>query len=123
MIDDLTNSKAHQVGRKGRAPKMYPRGRACSYEGCATRLSQYNKRDRCHQHSIRERPRLRGIVIKDDPAALARVTKCRSCVILHNWRVRKGETDSDEEVELDGALHRLDPQQLMTLCEIAAFNG
>jgi hypothetical protein len=30
-----------------RASQQYPAGRVCSYPGCETRLSKYNRRDRC----------------------------------------------------------------------------
>jgi hypothetical protein len=43
-----------------RASKRAPKGRACSFQGCVTMLSSYNKRDRCWVHAEMKVPRLRG---------------------------------------------------------------
>jgi hypothetical protein len=43
-----------------RASKQAPGGRVCSQAGCETRLSTYNRRDRCWAHAEMKVPRLRG---------------------------------------------------------------
>ena len=43
-----------------RASQKYPDGRVCKQEGCVTRLSTYNKRDKCWAHAEMKVPRLRG---------------------------------------------------------------
>jgi hypothetical protein len=43
-----------------RASKKAPEGRICSQEDCVTRLSTYNKRERCWAHAEMKVPRLRG---------------------------------------------------------------
>ena len=43
-----------------RANKKAPEGRVCAQEGCGTRLSTYNKRDKCWAHAEMKVPRLRG---------------------------------------------------------------
>jgi hypothetical protein len=43
-----------------RASRTYPPGRVCVEPGCETRLSTYNRRDRCWLHAERKIPRLRG---------------------------------------------------------------
>ncbi len=43
-----------------RASRTYGKGRVCSHPGCETRLSTYNKRDRCWAHAEMRIPRLRG---------------------------------------------------------------
>ncbi len=42
-------------------PSMrYEKDRICSFEGSATKLSVYNRRDRCWVHAEWKTPRLRG---------------------------------------------------------------
>jgi len=43
-----------------RASQRNPEGRVCAHEGCSTRLSTYNKRDKCWAHADMKVPRLRG---------------------------------------------------------------
>jgi hypothetical protein len=43
-----------------RASQKFPEGRKCKADGCKTRLSTYNKRDRCWAHAEMKVPRLRG---------------------------------------------------------------
>jgi hypothetical protein len=43
-----------------RASRTYAKGRVCAHPGCETRLSTYNKRDRCWAHAEMKVPRLRG---------------------------------------------------------------
>jgi hypothetical protein len=43
-----------------RASQRYAEGRTCSFEGCVTKLSVYNRRDRCWAHAEMKVPRLRG---------------------------------------------------------------
>lgn len=43
-----------------RPSRLYPEGRTCSQPGCETRLSVYNRRDKCWAHAEMKVPRLRG---------------------------------------------------------------
>jgi hypothetical protein len=43
-----------------RASKKSPEGRVCGESSCETRLSTYNKRDKCWAHAEMKVPRLRG---------------------------------------------------------------
>ncbi|MDP9068473.1 MAG: hypothetical protein M3N53_09070 [Actinomycetota bacterium] len=43
-----------------RASRKFPEGRVCAAPDCVTRLSTYNKRDRCWAHAEMKVPRLRG---------------------------------------------------------------
>jgi hypothetical protein len=43
-----------------RASHKYPEGRVCKEAGCETRLSTYNRRDKCWAHAEMKVPRLRG---------------------------------------------------------------
>ena len=43
-----------------RASQKFPEGRQCSYPGCVTHLSTYNRRERCWAHAEMKVPRLRG---------------------------------------------------------------
>lgn len=43
-----------------RASKQAPEGRVCDHPSCETRLSTYNKRDKCWAHAEMKVPRLRG---------------------------------------------------------------
>ncbi|MBK5226884.1 MAG: hypothetical protein ABI571_05535 [Actinomycetota bacterium] len=43
-----------------RASQKYAEGRICDHPGCETRLSTYNRRDRCWAHAEMKVPRLRG---------------------------------------------------------------
>jgi hypothetical protein len=43
-----------------RASQRYPEGRMCSFDGCVTKLSVYNRRDKCWAHAEMKVPRLRG---------------------------------------------------------------
>lgn len=43
-----------------RASHRYAGGRVCAQPGCETRLSTYNRRERCWAHAEMKFPRLRG---------------------------------------------------------------
>ncbi len=43
-----------------RASQKFPEGRVCESPGCETRLSTYNRRERCWAHAEVKIPRLRG---------------------------------------------------------------
>lgn len=43
-----------------RASQKFPEGRVCAFQGCDTRLSTYNRRDKCWAHADMKVPRLRG---------------------------------------------------------------
>lgn len=43
-----------------RASQQHPEGRVCAFPTCDTRLSKYNRRDRCWAHAEMKIPRLRG---------------------------------------------------------------
>jgi hypothetical protein len=43
-----------------RASRQYAQGRVCAEPGCTTRLSVYNRRDKCWAHAEMKVPRLRG---------------------------------------------------------------
>lgn len=43
-----------------RASQTYPEGRTCASPGCGTKLSKYNRRDKCWSHADIRIPRLRG---------------------------------------------------------------
>jgi hypothetical protein len=53
----LRGSRAHGLPR---ASQKYPEGRQCAHPGCSTRLSTYNRRDKCWAHAEMKVPRLRG---------------------------------------------------------------
>jgi hypothetical protein len=54
--------KAKKAGGYVRKPGTYAAGRVCSQEGCDTRLSTYNSRPTCRQHTPVRFPRVRGRV-------------------------------------------------------------
>lgn len=43
-----------------RANQRAAEGRVCAAEGCTTKLSTYNKREKCWAHADMKVPRLRG---------------------------------------------------------------
>jgi hypothetical protein len=43
-----------------RASQQFPEGRVCSAPECGTKLSTYNRRERCWAHAEMKVPRLRG---------------------------------------------------------------
>ena len=43
-----------------RASRTYPEGRVCASPGCETRISTYNRREKCWAHAEMKVPRLRG---------------------------------------------------------------
>ena len=55
--DAIRGSKAQALPR---ASQKFPKGRVCAEPGCETRLSTYNRRDRCWAHTEMKVPRLRG---------------------------------------------------------------
>lgn len=52
--------KGQRVRGGIRPSQTYEEGRVCAHEDCETRLSRYNRRDRCHLHAPVRFPRLRG---------------------------------------------------------------
>lgn len=52
--------RASRLQALPRPSRLYPKGRVCSQAGCETRLSQYNRRDKCWAHAEMKVPRLRG---------------------------------------------------------------
>jgi hypothetical protein len=55
--DSIHGQKPHGLPR---ASNRYPEGRVCAHSGCGTRLSKYNRRDKCWAHAEMKVPRLRG---------------------------------------------------------------
>jgi hypothetical protein len=43
-----------------RASQQFAEGRVCAQPGCETKLSKYNRRERCWAHAEMKVPRLRG---------------------------------------------------------------
>ena len=52
--------QGHKPQGLPRASRQYAEGRICAHPGCATKLSRYNRRDRCWAHAEMKVPRLRG---------------------------------------------------------------
>jgi hypothetical protein len=52
--------QGHRPQALPRRSRRYPGGRVCAHPGCETRLSTYNRRDRCWVHAEMKVPRLRG---------------------------------------------------------------
>ncbi len=57
MQSSIQGQRPHGLPRRSR---RYPEGRVCSHPDCATRLSTYNRRDKCWAHAEMKVPRLRG---------------------------------------------------------------
>lgn len=55
--ESIKGSRPHGLPR---ASRRMAAGRVCAYPGCETRLSTYNRRDRCWAHAEMKVPRLRG---------------------------------------------------------------
>lgn len=55
--DAIRGSKALALPR---ANKKAPEGRVCDHPECDTKLSTYNKREKCWAHAEMKVPRLRG---------------------------------------------------------------
>ncbi len=53
----IKGSRPHGLPR---ASRKMPQGRVCSHAGCETKLSVYNRRDKCWAHADMKVPRLRG---------------------------------------------------------------
>jgi hypothetical protein len=58
---------SHDFAVRGSRPQALPRasqtfakGRICAHPDCETRLSTYNRRDKCWAHAEMKVPRLRG---------------------------------------------------------------
>lgn len=58
---------AKDIAIRGSRPQALPKathrqaaGRVCSQAGCETKLSTYNRRDKCWAHAEMKVPRLRG---------------------------------------------------------------
>jgi hypothetical protein len=52
--------QGHRPRGLPRASRQYAEGRTCAHDGCHTRLSKYNRRDKCWAHAEMKVPRLRG---------------------------------------------------------------
>jgi hypothetical protein len=67
------SSNNNQLSLKGHRPntarknRTYAKDRVCASEGCTTKLSRYNARDKCWAHAELRVPRLRGRVVKEAP--------------------------------------------------------
>jgi hypothetical protein len=48
-----------------RPSRRYAEGRVCSYQGCETKLSQYNRREYCYAHAPVRFPRVRGRILPE----------------------------------------------------------
>lgn len=46
-----------------RPSKDFGEGRVCSYKGCSTKLSRYNRREFCYSHAPVKYPRVRGKIL------------------------------------------------------------
>lgn len=55
--DAIRGSKPQALPR---ASRRFPEGRVCSDPQCETRLSTYNRREKCWAHAEMRVPRLRG---------------------------------------------------------------
>jgi hypothetical protein len=44
----------------GRRLKTESEGRVCVEQTCDTRLTRYNRKERCFRHQVRKYPRIRG---------------------------------------------------------------
>lgn len=55
-----TTMKASRVAKVPRRSKTYGDDRICAEDDCNTRLSMYNKFEKCNQHKGVHFPRLRG---------------------------------------------------------------
>jgi hypothetical protein len=55
--ENIRGSKAQGLPRPS---ATFPEDRTCSMPGCETKLSTYNRRDRCWLHAEMKVPRLRG---------------------------------------------------------------
>jgi hypothetical protein len=53
----IRGSRPHGLPR---ASQKFPEGRVCKFPGCETKLSTYNRRDKCWAHAEMKVPRLRG---------------------------------------------------------------
>jgi len=58
-----TGLKGRKFTGATRAPKTYAAQRTCADKGCATKLSQYNRREWCYAHAPTRYPRLRGRIV------------------------------------------------------------
>jgi hypothetical protein len=61
-----TALKGRKFTGETRAPKTYSGQRTCAQKGCATKLSQYNRREFCYAHAPTKYPRLRGRIAKSE---------------------------------------------------------
>ena len=53
----IRRSRPHGLPR---ASQKFPKDRVCKFPGCETKLSTYNRRDKCWAHAEMKVPRLRG---------------------------------------------------------------
>jgi hypothetical protein len=60
MGRDRSSMRGQKPQGLPRPSHQYPGGRVCSHPDCETRLSTYNRRDRCWAHAEMRVPRLRG---------------------------------------------------------------
>lgn len=54
--------RASRPRGRSRSPKTADTGRVCTFDGCDTILSKYNRQDFCNQHRPVKYPRLRGVL-------------------------------------------------------------
>ena len=60
MANNSSSIRGYRPQGLPRASKTYAEGRVCAQDGCETRLSKYNRRDKCWAHAEMKVPRLRG---------------------------------------------------------------
>jgi hypothetical protein len=64
LMSDIT--KASRTAGYVRKPRTYGQDRVCVHKGCDTRLSTYNPRSTCRQHTPVRFPRVRGRVVPSE---------------------------------------------------------
>jgi hypothetical protein len=60
-VETRSTITAKATPERGRKPKLGEPDRRCAESGCDTRLTRYNRKDKCYRHQPRKRPRLRGL--------------------------------------------------------------
>lgn len=96
----------------GKVPKTYGSGRTCSSEECNTRLSIYNKYDKCSLHQPRKSIRIRGRTPSEIMENENVVQSCEDCIS------RLGSVfDETSKVLVDGVVHVQGVGGKATFCE------
>ncbi len=80
----------------------------CEIDDCHTRLSKYNRNERCWPHRAKQAPRLRG---QTEEERRAKLPRCKECIGAVN------SAESLRQVEVEGALHIEGRGGSGTLCE------